>query len=294
MMLITGATGQYGSATIDFLLKKGIAANEIVALVRDKSKAESLIQKGIEIRVGDYNDYESLTKAFQGVEKLLLISSSDLANRSQQHENAVRAAKEAGVRHIVYTSFERKNETETSPIALVAQSHIHTEKKLKEIGMAYTILRNNLYMDFLPMFFGDTVLQTGIFLPAGEGKAAFTLRQDMAEATANILSSEGHINKEYTFSSPENLSLQDLADTLGQLTGKNIAYISPSAEIYAETLTKAGVPAEYVGVFAGFATAINQGELERYNSDLETLLGRKPTTAKEFLSQIYTPALSKN
>lgn len=287
MMLITGATGQLGSATLDFLLKKGIPADKIIALVRDKAKAESLIEKGIAVRVGDYNDYESLAKAFQGVEKLLLISSSDLANRSQQHANAIQAAEAAGVKHIIYTSFERKNETETSPIALVAQSHIDTEEKLKESSMAYTILRNNLYMDFLPVLFGEDVLKTGIFLPAGEGKAAFTLRQDMAEATANILSSEGHVNKEYTFSSPENLSLQELADTLGQLTGENIAYISPSAEVYGETLTKAGVPAEYVGVFAGFATAISQGELELYNSDLETLLGRKPTTAKEFLSQVY-------
>lgn len=288
MILVTGATGNYGSATIDFLLQKGIAANNIAALVRDEAKAEALIQKGVTIKIGDYNDYESLLSAFNGVSKLLLISGSDIANRGKQHQNAVNAAIASGVKHIVYTSFERKNESETSPIAFVAKSHIDTEKQIKESGMNYTILRNNLYMDFLPMFFGENVLETGIFLPAGDRKTAFTLRSDMAEATANILSSEGHENQEYTFSNSENTTFQELADTLGQLTGKQINYISPSTDVYINTLSQAGVPSDYVGMFAGFAEAIKQGELEQYDGDLEMLLGRKPTSAKEFLAKVYS------
>lgn len=288
MIVVTGATGQYGGATIDFLLKNGTAADNIVALVRDEAKAAPLKEKGVQIRIGDYDNYDSLSKAFDGAEKLLLISGSDIANRGKQHENAVNAAKSAGVQHIIYTSFERKNETETSPIAFVAKSHIDTEKQIKESGMTYTILRNNLYMDFLPMFFGEQVLETGIFLPAGETRAAFTLRSDMAEATANILSSAGHENKEYAISNTENVNLKELANTLGDVTGKSINYISPSTEVYVDTLTKAGVPGEYVGMFAGFASAISQGELEVNNADLENLLGRKPTTAKEFLAQVYS------
>src|SRR5690606_12263053 len=108
-------------------LNKGIAANTISALVRDEAKASDLKQKGLNLKIGDYDNYDSLLAAFQGIDKLLLVSGTDLANRSKQQLNAVKAAKEAGVKHILYTSFERKNETENSPIAFLAQSHIDTD-----------------------------------------------------------------------------------------------------------------------------------------------------------------------
>ena len=287
-ILITGATGNYGKSTIDFLLKKGISKNNISALVRDEVKAEDLKAKGIALKIGDYDNYPSLVEAFKGVDKLLLISGSDIENRGKQQENAVNAAKEAGVKYILYTSFERKNETETSPIAFVAKSHIDTENQIKASGIDYTIFRNNLYLDVLPMFFGEQVLETGIFLPAGETKSAFTLRNDMAEATANVLVSEGHENKEYSIANSENISIKEIADILSGLTGKKIPYTNPSAEIYIDTLTKAGVPSDYIGMFAGFSEAIKQGEFETSKTDLEKLLGRKATSAKEFLSQVYS------
>lgn len=287
MILVTGATGNYGKATIDFLLKKGISAKSISALVRDEAKAEDLKTKGINLKMGDYDNYSALLDAFKGVDKLLLVSGSDVANRAKQQENVVKAAKEAGVKHIVYTSFERKNNTETSPIAFLAKSHIDTENQIKESGMAYTILKNNLYLDALPLFFGAHVLDTGIFLPAGDTKSAFALRNDMAEATANILINEGHENKEYSLSNTENISLHEIAQDLTEIAGKPINYVSPPQEVYLETLPHAGVPAEYIGMFAGFAEAIKQGEFLTEKTDLENLLGRKPTTAKAFLKETY-------
>jgi NAD(P)H dehydrogenase (quinone) len=287
MILVTGATGNYGKSTIDFLLKKGISADGISALVRDEAKAEDLKAKGINLRIGDYDNYASLIEAFKGVDKLLLVSSSDVVKRGQQHENAVRAAKEAGVKHILYTSFERKNDTETSPIYFLGKSHIKTEKLIKESGLNYTIFRNNLYLDALPMFFGEQVLATGIFLPAGEVKSAFALRNDMTEATANVLTSQGHENKVYSINNTENVSLQEIAQDLGEIAGKQINYVSPPQDIYVETLTAAGVPAEYVAMFAGFAEAIKQGEFSAEKTDLENLLGRKLTTAKAFLKEFY-------
>ncbi|MGE8428704.1 MAG: SDR family oxidoreductase [Sphingobacterium sp.] len=287
MILITGATGNYGKATIDFLLKKGIPANNISALVRDEAKAEDLKAKGINLRIGDYDNYSSLVEAFKGVEKLLLVSSSDLSNRTQQHENAVNAAKEAGVKHIFYTSSERKNETETSPIYFLGKSHFETDKLIKNSGLAYTIFRNNLYLEALPMFFGEQVLETGIFLPAGETKGAFASRNDMTEATANVLTGEGHENKEYFFSNAENVSLEEIANDISEIVGKQINYVSPPQDVYVDALTKANVPAEYIGMFSGFAEAIKQGEFTSEKTDLENLLGRKPTTVKEYLSTVY-------
>lgn len=287
MILITGATGHFGKATIDFLLTKGIPAGSIAALVRDQAKAGDLISKGISTRLGDYNDYASLVAAFTGVEKLLLISGTDIENRFQQQKNAVNAAKEAGVKHLLYTSFTRKNETGSSPIAFVAKSHIDTENIIKASGIAYTILKNALYADALPMFLGDKVLETGVFLPAGEGKASFATRQDMAEAAAAILTGSDHENKEYVLAGDNNYSLNDVATFLSELTGKEIPYTSPEMAVYTETLTKAGVPLEYAGVFAGFGAAIAQGEFETTATDLTTLLQRKPTTLKEYLQSVY-------
>jgi NAD(P)H dehydrogenase (quinone) len=288
MILVTGATGNFGKSTIDFLLNKGISSTNIVALVRDEEKAADLKSKGVSLRVADYENYDLLVLAFTGIEKLLLVSGSDIINRAKQHENVVNAAKEAGVKHILYTSFVRKNESETSPINFVASSHIATENCIKNSGLQYTIFRNNLYLDILPWFFGENVLESGVYLPTGNTKAAYATRQDMAEATANVLANSGHENKEYTLSNTENLSMGDVVKSLGEVVGKEIPYISPSNTEYVETLTKVGVPAEFIGMFSGFSEAIKQGEFEVHQTDLENLLGRKPMTAKQHLAQVYS------
>ncbi len=287
MILITGATGNFGKATIDFLLKKNIAASNITAMVRDAAKAEDLKNKGINIKVGDYNNYNGLVNNFKGIDKLLLISSNDMVHRDKHQENAVKAAKEAGVKHIVFTSFERINETETSPIATLAKAYLDTEKLIRGSGIKYTILRNSLYADVLPMFLGEKVLETGIYFPAGDGKTAFTTRLDMAEASANILTSEGHENKEYIIANEVNYSMNDVASILSELSGKQIAYINPEPEAFKDALTKAGVPMEYVLMNAAFSEAIKQGEFSNTGTELGKLLGRKPTTLKEYLKSVY-------
>lgn len=286
-ILVTGATGNFGRLTIDFLLKKGIAANTISALVRDEAKASDLKQKGINLKIGDYDNYDSLLAAFQGIDKLLLVSGTDLVNRGKQQLNAVKAAKEAGIKHILYTSFERKNETESSPIAFLAQSHIDTDNAVKASGINYTIFRNNLYLDVLPMFLGEKVLEQGIFFPAGEGQAAYVSRNDLAEAAANVLISDGHENKKYAMNNVTNYSMKNIADTLSEITNSTVSYTSPSPEVYSDVLKNAGVPGEYIGMFVGFAEAIKQGEFQAESSDLEKLLGRKPTTLADFLKEVY-------
>jgi len=288
MILVTGATGHFGKASIDFLLQKGINPNQISALARTAEKAADLKAKGIDVRIGDYENPASLVAAFTGVDKLLLVSSSDIPNRMKQHENAVNAAKQAGVKHIIYTSFVRKNETETSPIAFLAKQHIETEKLIKASGIPYTLMLNGLYADVLPDFLGGKVLETGVFLPAGKGTAALTARLDMAEAAANILTTEGHNNKEYVITTNENNSLQDVADILSGIADSEVKYLNPSKHVYIETATKAGLPAEYAGMFASFSEAIEQGEFATDHSDLEKLLGRKPTSLKEYLKSVYS------
>jgi NAD(P)H dehydrogenase (quinone) len=288
MILITGATGHYGGLVIDFLLKKGISPAGITALVRDNSKAEGLADRGIKIATGDYDNYKSLIPAFEGTEKLLFISGSDVVKRGRQHENVVNAAIETGVKHIIYTSFQRVNDSASSPIALLAKAHIDTEKHIKSSGMDYTILKNTLYADGLPAFYGEMAAETGIFFPAGKGRGAFAMRRDMAEATAEVLAHPGHENKEYLFSNTENVSFAGIAEILSDIFGKKVNYIEPSIETYAGTMRKAGIPEPVIGIMTGFGEALIQGEFTQTSKDLENLLGRKPLSVKEFLANLYT------
>lgn len=287
MILVTGATGHFGKATIQHLLKKGVAAKEIKALVRDESKATDLKEQGINIIKGDYDDYNSLVKAFVGIDKLLFVSGSDINKRGPQQLAVVKAAKEANVPYILYTSFERSTEDGSSAVAFIADTHLATEKAIKESGIAYTFFRNNLYTDFIPMFIGDKVLETGVYWPSGEGKLSAAVRDEMAEAAANVLTSEGHEGKEYIISAEENVSFGDVAGFISKATGKNVAFASPAQEEYKSTLTAVGVPPEYVNMFAGFAQAIKDGEFETSRHDLSTLLGRKATSVEAYLTKQY-------
>ncbi|WP_426278786.1 SDR family oxidoreductase [Chryseobacterium sp. S-02] len=287
-ILVTGATGHLGKETIEFLLKKGIAPSQILALVRDESKAADLKAKGINLITGDYNNYASLVNAFKGVDKLLFISSSDVPNRTLQHENVVKAAKEAVVNHIIYTSALLTVPVEKSPISFVAQVHQKTEKWISESGLTNTLLKNNLYMDIIPQFIGDKVLETGtIYLPAGNGKTAFTLRSDMAEAAANILTTEGHEGKEYNFTNLETYTYKDVADVISEITGKTINYMSPTAEEFGAVLKNADVSVDMIGAFTAFTLAQAQGNFDITGTDLQNLLGRNPTTITEYLETLY-------
>ena len=288
-ILVTGATGELGGKAIDLLVEKTDASN-IKALVRDASaeKAEAIAAKGVELRVGNYDDQESLKTAFKGVDMLYFVSASDVEKRVAQHENVIEAAQAAGVGHIVYTSFERKNETESSPIAMVAEAHLLTEKLLQEGETTYTILKHNLYMDFLPMFIGENVLDSGtIYLPAGEGKVASVLRDEMAEAGVAVLLGDGHENKVYDITGSEAVSFVEIATMIGEITGKEINYVSPDMNEFVETLKGAGVPEGVIGISAGFAGAIAEHELDQTGGDVEDLIGRTPTSVKQFLSTVY-------
>lgn len=287
MILITGATGQLGGLVLENLIKKGSSPNSIALLVRDEEKAVQLREKGFVAKIGSYDDYSSLVSAFKGIDKLLFISGSDVQLRSQQHENVVKAAQEAEVGHVFYTSFERRNETETSPISFVAKAHLETEKALQESGIKHTIFRNNLYMDLLPAFIGEKVSETGIYFPAGEEETGFVLRSDLAEAIAQSLISEGHENKTYYLTNPEKVKFGAVSEFLSGQLKANITYFSPSSVDYVNTLTGAGVPAEFAQFFAAFGAAIQEGEFNTEKTDLENLLGRKPIGFREYLSSVY-------
>ena len=282
-ILITGATGHLGKGSIEFLLNKGIKASQIVALARDINKATSLIRKGVEVRIGSFDDVASLENATQGIEKVLLVSGLD-QNRLQQHKNVVDASKKSGVKHIAYTGVSLKDvNTSTNP---TMADHFQTEAYIKENGFTYTFLRNSLYSDAIPMFAGENAVEAGIFLPAGNGKVPFVLRNDLAEATASVLSQSGHENKTYNLTGDLH-SFADIAGILSELSGKTVSYIDADAKIFPEVLKQAGVPEIGIFVLSSFSADIKQGLFEVNSTDLELLLGRKPVSLKDTLRKIY-------
>jgi len=287
MILVTGATGNLGAATIDALLAKGITAGSIAGLVRDEQKATDLKAKGVQVRVADYTNYEALKTALNGVDKLLLVSSSDMNDRLTQHKNVINAAIENGVKHIAYTSVDI-NDAAATAIPHVVQIHVDTANYLKGSGTPYTLLNNNLYADLLPMFVGADALNTGIFFPAGNGKTPFAPRTEMAAAAAEVLTTPGHENKEYAIGAGKAYSFAEIAEAMTEVSGREVKYHAPDAPTYIAQLVAAGVPEQTAGFFAGFGVAIGNGEFETNRSDLKTLLGREPMGLKEFLKGIYS------
>ncbi len=288
MILITGSTGPLGNAAINFLMKKGMPAKNIAAFARNEEKAAGLKKMGIEVILGNYDDYASLVKGFKGVERLLFVSGNEIEKREKQHENIIRAAGEASVGYIIYTSFDRKNDNEDSPIGFIARTHIETEDKIRKTGINYTFLRNALYAEGLPIILGKDVLKNGIYLPAGNGKVPFASRSDMAEAAANILSAgKEHYGRSYKTVNIKNYSFPDIAGILSEITGRQIKYTSPGAEEYTRILSEAGAPKEAISSILGMYEGIRQGYFESENSDLEMLLGRKPSDLKSILEKIY-------
>ncbi len=283
-LLITGATGHLGTATIRQLLQK-TSADKIVAFARDEHKAKDLIAKGVEVRYGNFDDPDSLEKAVQGIDKVLLISTVDI-HRYQQHKNVVDAAKKAGVRRIAYTSGVLKD-VHASPLKNHLKSHFQTEDYIKESGLSYTIFGNTLYAEVIPMYIGDKVFETGIYLPAGNGKVPFALRREMGEATANALLQDGSENKIYHLTGGKLYSYRDVAKVLTEISGKTVRYVEAKRTTFEEQLKQAKVSDMMISIVSGFNTDIKNQQYEIVSDDLENLLGRKPATLKEALTEIY-------
>lgn len=285
MILVTGATGQLGSKIVENLLTQ-IPANEIAVLVRNEEKAKELKEKGVQIRVGDYHDYNSLVAGFKDIKKLILISSNDFNDRIGQHKKAVDAAKQAGVAHIIYTGVSM-NDIKTSPLKNFLSDHYETEEYIKENGFTYTMMQHSLYSDVIPMFLGEHVLDTGVFFPTGEGRVAFASRNDLAEAIAKVSVSDTYKNQTLPMTNIENYSFIDVANILSELSGKEVSYVSPTPDVYEETLKGFGLPEPIIQMSLGFAAGIKNNDFNTVFSNLEKILGRKPQTLKEYLKSVY-------
>lgn len=280
-VLVTGATGHFGGLAVEHLLKI-MDAKYIAVSVRNPEKAKELADKGIEVRHGDFDQPETLAAAFDGIDRLLLVS-ADLDNetRIRQHRAAVAAAKNAGVKHIIYTSVAN---APTSSLDL-AEVHRQTERAITETGIPYTFLRNNWYLENEISSIQAAAAGAPWVTSAQGGKVGWTLRREYAEAAAKVLAGEGHQNKIYELSG-EPQTQEALAAAAGKALGKEIPVLQVSDEVYAEGLKAAGLPDFVVELLKGIQKSVRENALDVVSSDFKTILGRPALSIEAAVEEI--------
>jgi NAD(P)H dehydrogenase (quinone) len=273
MIVVTGATGQLGRLVVDGLLEK-TSPGQVVAAVRDPRKADDLAARGVQVREADYDRPATLAASFAGAEKVLLISSSTPGQRLAQHQAVVDAARDAGVRHLVYTSVLDADTTKL----FVAPDHKATERLIRDAGVPFTFLRNGWYTEN----YAATVQQalaTGSFAgSAGEGRLGGVPRIDFAEAAVAVLTGDGHTGKTYELAGDDPWSYADFAAAITEASGTPVAYQDVSPEEHRQLLIAAGLPAPVADMLTDADRGIREGELTSTTGDLSTLIGR-PTTS---------------
>jgi len=282
MVLVTGANGHLGSSTINYLLENNPNA-DIAGLVRSEEKGTKLKEKGVEVRIGDYSDYDTIGEAMEGIDTLLLISSSTVEGRVEQHKNVVDAAIREGINHLFYTSIVQADDL-LSPLS---PSHYETEKLIQDSGIPYTIFRNTFYTDFLPMYWENALESGEWYYPSDGKKLNFALRDEMGEALANSLADPAqHWNEIYEITSTNSYTLSDIADTLEEATGKEINYHDIPVDAFKEQLEEAGLPDDIVNLSVSVAETFVNGGLDYTSDVLQKLLGRTPTDTKAFIRKV--------
>jgi NAD(P)H dehydrogenase (quinone) len=287
-ILVSGASGDIGKKTVLDLLKKH-PASDVIGLVRDPAKAEDLAALGVELRQGDYLDRESLTRAFNGVEKLMLTSTHAFTDRKTAHANVIDAAAEAGVRHLVYMPIYHKAGS-TFTMKEITEEDIFSIEKLRSSGLAYTLVQHPPFMEPAILYAGSNAVETGVRVPAGNGKFTAATRDDLAAAHAAVLTGTGHEGKSYYLSGAPAVSWADIARILSEVHGKDVPYIAISDEEYIKSMGALGFPDFVAPFILKWVQGMNQGEWDEVTDDLETLIGRKPTTLAEYLRSVTEAA----
>ncbi|MBK9051694.1 MAG: SDR family oxidoreductase [Chloroflexi bacterium] len=289
VLLVTGASGHLGRHVIELLLEA--RAGTIIAATRTPEKLADFSAQGVLVRQADFNDPASLSEAFAGVDRLLLISTDVLGEpglRLRQHRAAIKAAQEAGVSHVVYTSLVGPGPD--SPV-LFAPDHYGTETALADSTLDWTVLRNNIYAEILLGSLGQA-MQTGqLFSAAAQGKTAYVTREDCARAAAAALTSSFNGRRTLDITGPEALSQADLAALATQIAGKPITYVPLELEQLIQGMVGAGLPQPIAETYASIDTAMAQGQFDVVSKGVEELTGTKPASVIEFLTAQLSVAL---
>ena len=285
MIVVTGATGKLGSAIVRHLLNR-ISASEVVVSVRNPDATKDFVAKGLTVRRGDYDDPDSLFKAFAGADQLLLVSASGIAfqSRVSKHRTAIDAAKHAGVGHVYYTSLLPGDDS----VAYVQKAHTATEHCLKESGIQYTILRDGAYAEAWDLYLGD--VSGGVASVPADGPVSWVSRDDLGEGIAELLYRGDQDGQTLDLTGPAALTLEQTAATIGGVRGHPIAFrIVPYGEFINLEVAQ-GKSKEQDERWATTYQGLTRGEFGKVSPALGDVLGRPRRTFQEVASE--TPQAS--
>ena len=277
-LAVTGSTGNLGGLVARLLAEAGSPQR---LLVRDAARAPEL--EGAVPAVCTYMDSVQAKSALDGVQTLFMVSAAEAEDRLQQHYAFVDAAMAAGVQHIVYTSFFGAAPDSTFTLG---RDHYATEEWIKASGMDYTFLRDNFYLDFLPLLAGGDGVIRG---PAGDGVMAAVARADIARSAVTVLRDPAlHVGRTYDLTGPEDISLATAAGLLTAGTGRTITFHNETVEEAYASRASYGAPPWQVDAWVSTYTAIAAGELAGPTSAVHELTGREPLGLAQFLAESHT------
>ena len=268
-IVVTGATGHYGRIAVESLLSRGVPAGQIIAAGRKIEKIQDLADRGVTVRYASYDEPESLRKAFAGADKLLLVSASEPGVRVQQHQNAIDAAKDAGISQIFYTSAPHAD----SSGMILATEHVATEQALTASGIPSVFLRNGWYVENYDL---QGALEHGLAGTAGDGRLSLVTRADLAEAAAAAIVAD-RLDKQVYELGGEGVTMAGLAAEVARQSGREVTYTDMPKDKYTEFLVSVGVPEGFAAVLADSDDKARSGALETGTEDLAALLGRPAT-----------------
>lgn len=282
-LLVTGASGHLGRAVVRHLLDTlQIPSARIIATSRKPEALADLAARGVTVRAADFDQPNTLTDAFRGADRVLLVSTDALlepGKRLAQHRAAVQAAAGAGVQHVVYTSLPAPDTSHVS----FAPDHLGTEQALAASGLGWTFLRNAWYAENLAYALPSALASGEWVTAAGEGGVAYIARDDLALAAAVALAADGAGNRILTLTGTQALTAREVAAKVATVSGKPLAVVDVTAEQLADGLRAHGFPPTLADVFTSFDVATAAGDLAAVTDDFAALTGRAPTTFDAWL-----------
>lgn len=295
MYVVTGVGGYIGAAVVENLLKDGVPPEQIRVTSRNEDTLQRWQSRGVDARRADFNDRAALTEAFRGAEHVFMVSTMEAGpSRQQQHRNAVAAARDAGVRHIVYTSFLNAEKPNVNSFEVA--DHKLTERLIQESGMRWNFLRNNQYADAMAENQAAIAITSGKSIGnAGAGRVAFVARDDVAAVAAKLLQGRGEPDTAYDVTGPEALSYSQVADLIKELSGAEFEVIDLTDEQMYAMWDSLGVPREATGDFSrspvpwcsdgmvSFGRMIRDGHLDVVTDVVERFTGRKPKALRTLM-----------
>jgi NAD(P)H dehydrogenase (quinone) len=280
-IVITGASGHLGRLVADAVLDRA-DPSEVVLVTRDPARLVDLAPRGADIRAGDFTDPGSLSRAFAGGTRVLIISGDQVGSRVPGHLAAIDAAARAGALSIAYTS--AINPSDSNPI-VVAHEHRETEEHLRASGTGWTMLRNSIYTEVL-LGGAAAALATGRHVSnEGDGRVSYVARADCAAVAAAVLTTDGHDGKEYDITGPSALSARDVAVLYTVVGGRPVEAVLVDDEAYTAALVEhAGMPEPVARTYTTFGIGARRGYSAALSTTVSDLTGREPRHARDVLA----------